>query len=416
MRALSLKLLVSHSTTTWLLWGIGTVSLLAAGWSWHAARPYLFAGGAASLAFVLYRLVWRYRRRMRRRSRLASLAQAPFPPLPRQPVDPHDLNAVVEQMLAQGRCALLLRPQIARTLEERHFQQAREWLEEDMGLVPDGDVVLGALDDLMNNGKLDDEMIRQRHGRIVRVEHFFLDRYPVTNAEYYEFVSAGGYQQVALWEPTILPAVLDFVDSTGHPGPRYWQHGCYAQDQADHPVVGVSWYEAQAYARWIGKRLPTDAEWVKAGSWPVQVSATTRLQRKYPWGEAMDHNRVNLWVSGHRGTVSVEDYPEGVSVGGIYQLIGNVWEWTRGSYQPVDTEGEEWLLEDSLKSIRGGAFDTYFDNQATCQFQSGEYPLSRRHNLGFRCAVGVCDLLLTRKATPQATAEPDEASLEEVSA
>lgn len=416
MRSIFLKALVATRASRWLLWSTGIAGLLAVGWSCYSVSPALFAGGAACFSYVLYRLVAGVRRRLHRRRSKGTicLVRAPFPPPPRPAADPNDLDAVVEQMLAQGRCALLLRPQIAKNLDEGRFQETRQWLEETMGLVPDGEVVLGAWDELTGSS-LDDETLQARQGRIVRVERFFLDRYPVTNAEYYEFVSAGGYQQVALWDQTIWPAVLDFVDGTGQPGPRYWTDGCYAQERAEHPVVGISWYEAQAYARWIGKRLPSDAEWAKAGSWPVQVAPTSRLQRKYPWGETMDHRRANLWASGHRDTVSVEAYPEGVSVGGIYQLIGNVWEWTRSAYQPVDAEGEEWLLEEPLKSIRGGAFDTYFDSQATCQFQSGESPLARRPNIGFRCAVGVCDLLLARRAAPEASAEAEAAAPEEVS-
>ena len=126
----------------------------------------------------------------------------------------------------------------------------------------------------------------------MQVAHFFLDRYPVTNREYYEFVAAGGYGQLSLWDESIWTAVLDFVDLTGEPGPRFWKMGCFAAGKENHPVVGVSWHEAAAYARWTGKRLPTDAEWVKAGSWPVNVSVTNRAQRKYPWGDTMDRDRV----------------------------------------------------------------------------------------------------------------------------
>jgi iron(II)-dependent oxidoreductase len=233
---------------------------------------------------------------------------------------------------------------------------------------------------------------------------FFLDRYPVTNARFYEFVAAGGYQDAALWDATILPAVLGFVDRTGEPGPRFWSGGCYDPAKKDHPVVGVSWYEAAAYARWAGKRLPTDAEWVKAASWPVPLSLGMRSQRRYPWGDTMDRSRANLWGSGPKGTVPVTAFAGGASVGSVYQLVGNVWEWMRGDFPPADGSQAEWIAETPLKSIRGGAFDTYFDKQATCQFQSGESALARKHNIGFRCAVGVCDLLLARSGDDAAPA------------
>jgi gamma-glutamyl hercynylcysteine S-oxide synthase len=306
-------------------------------------------------------------------------------PAPRKPVDPNDLDALVEQMLAQDRFALLLRQQIAQNLGESQFALALKVLGESMALVPDGDVQL-------EEGEVP---------RVVAVQRFFLDRYPVTNRQYYEFVAAGGYRQPALWDEAILPGVLEFVDRGGHPGPKYWQNSCYAEGEERHPVVGISWYEAAAYARWVGKRLPSDAEWVKAGAWPVRVSSTTQVQRRYPWGDSMDRACANLWGSGPGNIVPVDQYPGGVSAGGVYQLIGNVWEWTTsnfgGASLPADLLPMSGLrVSTPLRSIRGGAFDTYFDNQAACQFQSGENPLSRRSNIGFRCAVGVCDLTLVR--------------------
>lgn len=415
MRLLVPSFLASLNRTAWIPAITGAVSLLLLASGLGLGYPYLTGAGVMGLACVLVgsiQIALGHRRAAQAPAAPPSAPRLPFPPTPRPPVDPNDLNAVVQQMLAQGRYALLLRPQIARNLDERRFQQTLAQLQDGMALVPDGEVVLGQLDDALEDGKLSEDQILARRGRVVQVDRFFLDRYPVTNAEYYEFVSAGGYEQVALWDQTIWPAVLDMVDQSGQPGPRYWYNGCYHPDKADHPVVGVSWYEAQAYARWVGKRLPSDAEWVKAGSWPVKVSATTRLQRKYPWGETMDRTRANLWASSRKDTVPVRQYSEGVSVGGVYQLIGNVWEWTRGSFASTNPGSDELLVEDSMKSIRGGAFDTYFDNQATCQFQSGEYPLSRRVNIGFRCAVGVCDLALAR--APQIDPAASEAAPEEI--
>src|SRR3972149_1439929 len=307
------------------------------------------------------------------------------PPTARKPADPNDIDALVAQMLDQGRFALLMRSQIAENLSDAHFCRALRALEDSMALVPDGDVQL-------DEGEL---------SRIVTVHRFFLDRYPVTNRQFFEFVAAGGYEQSTLWVEDVLPAVLDFVDRSGNPGPKYWQNGCYPPGEEKHPVVGVSWYEAAAYARWVGKRLPSDAEWLKAGSWPVRISSTMRVQRKYPWGDSMDRSRANLWGSGPGHTVPVDQYPGGISVGGVHQLIGNVWEWTTSNFcgaslPPEDLPQLGLELTSPYKSIRGGAFDTYFDNQATCQFQSGENPLFRRNNIGLRCAVGVCDIMLVQ--------------------
>jgi iron(II)-dependent oxidoreductase len=319
--------------------------------------------------------------------------------------DADDPAVLVENMVLQGRFALLLRPQIAGNLSEAHFQEVLGTLTETMSLVPDGEVVIGRVEESLIDEYGLDQSDPSLQGRVVRVDKFFLDRFAVTNRQYYEFVSAGGYQQPAYWDPAILPAVLDFVDLTGTPGPRFWRHGCFDPALEDHPVVGVSWYEAAAYARWIGKRLPTDAEWVKAGAWPMSVTAgSPRSQRRYPWGDTMDRRKANLWNAECRGTVAVTDCGEGVSVGGVYQLIGNVWEWTRGNFDPPGTADGKWLIDTPLRSIRGGAFDTYFDGQATCQFASGESPVARKHNIGFRCAVGVCDLVLTRPTA----AEPVE--------
>jgi iron(II)-dependent oxidoreductase len=347
---------------------------------------------------------------------------APAPPpvaaAVRFPASPDQPESLIRQMLAQGRYALLLRPQIAGSLEEEAFAEAVEALQQWMALVPNGEVVLGRIDEALDDGKLDEEEIAAHRGRVVAVDRFFLDRHPVTNRQFFEFVAAGAYEQAALWDPSVLPAVLDFVDQSGRPGPRFWRDGCYPPGRQQHPVVGICWHEAMAYARWVGKRLPTDAEWVKAAAWPVQVSAATRLQRKYPWGETMDRGRANLWGSGPASTVPVEEFPDGVSVGGVHQLIGNVWEWTGGNFRTGDHPEGMLVLEAPMKSIRGGAFDTYFDNQATCQFQSGEGMLVRKHNIGFRCAVGVCDLMLARAEPSAASAasadQPQDLPAEEV--
>ena len=182
-----------------------------------------------------------------------------------------------------------------------------------MSLVPDGIVELEStkLTGTTENG-LPDEPAEQPS--LIHVDSAYLDRFPVTNAQFHTFVLAGGYQQMGIWDESIWPAVFDFVDMTGCAGPRYWREGRFPQGKENHPVVGVCWYEAAAYARWVGKRLPAEAEWVKAGCWPVQLSATNRMQRKFPWGNTVSPDRANLWGSGPGDAIAVDELPAGDSV------------------------------------------------------------------------------------------------------
>ncbi len=314
------------------------------------------------------------------------------------------VQSLVDEMLTQSRYALLLRRQLIGNLTVEQLARTRAALSDGMCLVPEGDVELH-----LGAGVCDQDGEGAAHGsHPVHVEAYYLDRYPVTNEQFYHFVSSGGYEQMAIWDQEILPALLDFVDETGHVGPRYWHKGRYPRGEERHPVVGVSWYEAAAYSRWAGKRMVTDAEWIKAGSWPVALAGHPLLQRRYPWGEAMDRNRANLWGSGPGRTVSVEQFPGGVSVGGVQQLIGNVWEWTADPFVLESADEPATGEKRSLKSLRGGAFDTYLDTQATCNFQSGDWALARKHNIGFRSAISLCDLTCRGGNSEDDLSDPNE--------
>lgn len=158
---------------------------------------------------------------------------------------------------------------------------------------------------------------------------FLIDRYEVTNEDYLEFIGAGGYSSSAYWPERLvvdgrsLPwseAVGRFVDSTGLPGPRSWSRGIHHEGQGLHPVTGVSWYEAEAYARWAGMQLPTRKQWWRA--------ALTGDGRPYPWGRDAKtaEQRANFGMS---GTDPVGSYPLGISAHGCFDLAGNVGEWVR---------------------------------------------------------------------------------------
>jgi gamma-glutamyl hercynylcysteine S-oxide synthase len=396
---------VESSTSRWAIAAVAAV-LFFCGALWKHAG--LLGGGAVIMCIVLRRVGNEAQEQGVRRQRSAASARrraeaqsmdasqhsaTPSPPTeraaPSEP--PKNTDALVDELLAAGRYALLLRPETKQHLTQMHIVRAVRQLDEAMALVPAGRVQLGLLAEQSNSacGAVDTDP-RAAKRQLAFVEPVYLDRFTVTNEEFQEFVDAGGYEQLEFWHEEALPALLDFVDQSGAPGPRFWNDGQYAFGEQRLPVVGISWYEAWAYARWVGKRLPTDAEWTKAGAWPVESSPGRIAQRRYPWGESFDVRRAHLYGSGNLGPVAVDEFAGGTSVGGIHQLIGNVWEWTT---TPLAELGDPTLhVSESVMSIRGGAFDTYFENQATCHYQSGEHPLSRRANIGFRLALPMADL------------------------
>lgn len=163
------------------------------------------------------------------------------------------------------------------------------------------------------------------------VPAFLMDRHEVTNAEYLEFVTAGGYEDPSLWPRSMLvggdslpgeQALASFVDRTGSSGPRGWSGGLYPEGKGSHPVVGVSWYEARAYARWAGRELPSWDQW-----WRAAVSEDGRI---YPWGSEIETLEVRANFE-NEGSEPVGSRPAGVSPFGIEDLAGNVREWLQDS-------------------------------------------------------------------------------------
>jgi iron(II)-dependent oxidoreductase len=255
-----------------------------------------------------------------------------------------------------------------------------EMLEEHMALVPAG-IVSIALTLEAEPSDPEEE---------IEVSPFYLDISAVTNEQFQRFVDADGYYELEFWPKDIWPHLIELKDVTGCPGPGHWRHGRHDERLARHPVVGVSWYEAQAYALWVGKRLPTEAEWQMAASWSIKSSAD--ILRRYPWGDTMDNTKCNIWSSRVGATVPVDAYTSGAAPNHVLQLVGNVWEWTDTSLDITDEEGRRIIGEMPMHVVRGGAFDTYFETQATSQFRSGAIALARAHNTGFRCALDLSQL------------------------
>ncbi len=198
----------------------------------------------------------------------------------------------------------------------------------------------------------------------VRVPPFRIARSLVTNGAFLDFVEAGGYRRREWWSE----AGWAWRAGDGAEAPRYWtrEGNIWMQRQfdqsapliPDHPVIHVNWHEAQAWCRFAGRRLPTEAEWEFAAAW----NAREGTKRRYPWGDtAPTAARANL-ESG--GPVPVDACGDGDSASGCRQMIGNVWEWTESSFNPypgfvIDPYkeySEPWF--GTHKVLRGASFAT----------------------------------------------------------
>jgi len=197
---------------------------------------------------------------------------------------------------------------------------------------------------------------------------FFIDRYEVSNAQFKEFVDAGGYSKPEYWQEDFVAegqvlsweeAMSRFVDSTGRPGPSTWIGGHYPERLEDHPVSGVSWYEADAYARFVGRELPTEVHWGLARGEYLPLIDWPQLG-----GFATFAPFSNI---GETGTIAVGSLP-GYTAYGAYDMAGNV---------------REWCLNDSSlgKLVRGGAWD---DNSYAFGMLWQAPPMVRKPGHGFR--------------------------------
>ena len=192
---------------------------------------------------------------------------------------------------------------------------------------------------------------------------FRIDIYPVTNTQYEKFIHAGGYTKQEILQGFWSEEGRKWRVENNITQPRYWEDAKW--NQPDHPVVGVSYYEAEAYAKWAGKRLPTEKEWEKA--------ARGTNGREYPWGNDFDKDKCNTIESGIGATSRVTRYPNGVSPYGCYDMAGNVWEWT-----------DSWYEEGTYRVLRGGSWSGVRDG-ARCAGRGRSDPGPGDIGLGFRC-------------------------------
>jgi gamma-glutamyl hercynylcysteine S-oxide synthase len=257
----------------------------------------------------------------------------------------------------------------------------------DMVYFPGGNVEIGTDD---RSVAYDNE--RARH--TVALAPYWIDVHPVTNGEFAEFVATGGYSTRALWSD----AGWVWLQESRATAPKYWERadGVWISRSMDrttrldplHPVSHVCYYEAEAFARFAGKRLPTEAEWEAAASWEPD----TGHKRSYPWGEApASANLANVDQLSF-GTAPIGSYSSNVSPIGCWGMIGDVWEWTSSDFGPYPDfqsfpypEYSEAFFGSEYKVLRGGSWATR-PGAVRNTFRNWDYPIRRQIFSGFRCA------------------------------
>jgi iron(II)-dependent oxidoreductase len=233
---------------------------------------------------------------------------------------------------------------------------------------------------------------RPRHK--IALKAYWLDRTPVTNGAYLAFIEAGGYRRPELWSE----AGLLWLQESNAEAPKYWwrEGGQWVRRSMDRvappdpnaPVIHVCYHEAEAFANWIGKRLPTEAEWEVAASWDPASGG----QRIHPWGnDQPDEHLANLDQLAF-DIAPVDAYSHNVSPLGCSGMLGDVWEWTSTDFHGYPgfeafpyPEYSQVFFGPEYKVLRGGSWATR-RGAIRNTFRNWDYPIRRQIFSGFRCA------------------------------
>lgn len=234
----------------------------------------------------------------------------------------------------------------------------------------------------------------ERPAHEIAVDAYWMDTTPVTSGAYAGFLDSGGYDDERWWSP----AGWAYRTENGITAPRFWKReqdgwwrtrfGVYERITAGEPVVHVSFFEAEAYAAWAGRRLPTEAEWEKA----ARFDPASGRSRRFPWGDGEPGAEHANLGQRHLRPAPAGAYPAGASPTGVHQLIGDVWEWTSTDLHGYPgfaafpyQEYSEVFFGPEYKVLRGGSFGT---DAAAIRgtFRNWDYPIRRQIFAGFRTA------------------------------
>ena len=251
------------------------------------------------------------------------------------------------------------------------IQQTPDYKE--MVLIPAGTFIMGSSNEEVekviktygNRGDfVEYDFKKEKPRRSVYVKAFYIDRYEVTNAQYKKFIDAADY-----------------------PPPHHWHDGTFPPDKANHPVIDVNWSDAKAYAEWAGKRLPTEEEWEKA--------ARGTDGRIYPWGDEFNQDKagtaegiLRLYLTPTdllHYAAPVDEFKGDKSPYGVYDMAGNVMEWT-----------DSWYERTEKKAVKGASW-VHLGARARSATTDGVNPERFSHLLGFRCAVDADKDIKTRR-------------------